>query len=108
MPFAFPLYSTQHCLPNIYIARRLIRFSSEDIGIADPHALVQANAAYTACTYIGLPECDLALAQAVVYLARAPKSNDLYTAFAKVSAVKMNIISYAGSVHMRVHVYIGT
>lgn len=68
----------------LYIARRLIRFASEDIGLADPNALVQATAAYTACHYLGMPECNVILAQAVVYLAKAPKSNALYTAYNEV------------------------
>lgn len=64
----------------MYIARRLVRFASEDVGLADPQALVQANAAKDAVHFLGIPECDTALAQAVVYLATAPKSNSLYTA----------------------------
>ncbi|MBM3132355.1 MAG: replication-associated recombination protein A, partial [Chloroflexi bacterium] len=68
----------------LYIARRLVRFASEDIGLADPQALVQANAAQQAIHFIGLPEGNLALAQAVVYLATAPKSNALYRAYGKV------------------------
>ncbi len=64
----------------LYIARRLVRFASEDIGLADPQALVQALAAKDAAHFMGYPECDTALAQAVVYLATAPKSNRLYTA----------------------------
>jgi len=58
----------------LYIARRLIRFSSEDIGIADPHALFVATSAYHACHFIGLPECDVILAEAVIYLSLSPKS----------------------------------
>jgi putative ATPase len=65
----------------LYIARRMIRFASEDVGIADPQALQVAVAAMNAFHFIGLPEGDLALAQAAVYLATAPKSNALYTAF---------------------------
>lgn len=68
----------------LYVARRLVRFASEDIGLADPNALVQATTAYTACHYLGMPECNVILAQAVVYLARAPKSNALYTAYNEV------------------------
>ncbi len=68
----------------LYIARRLIRFASEDIGIADPQALVVAIAAQQAVHFIGMPEGKLALAQLVVYLATAPKSNALYTAYARV------------------------
>ncbi len=61
----------------LYVARRLVRFASEDIGIADPQALVQAVATYQACHMIGMPECSVNLAQAVVYLAEAPKSRAL-------------------------------
>jgi putative ATPase len=65
----------------LYIARRLVRFASEDVGLADPQALVQALAARDAVHFIGLPEGALALAQVTVYLALAPKSNRLYTAY---------------------------
>jgi len=68
----------------LYIARRLVRFASEDIGLADPQALVVAVAAQQAVHFIGLPEGNLALAQATVYLATAPKSNALYVAMEKV------------------------
>jgi len=68
----------------LYIARRLVRFASEDVGCADPQALPLAIAAMQACHFVGMPECDLALAQAVVYLATAPKSNSLYTAYGEV------------------------
>ena len=65
----------------LYIARRLVRFASEDVGLADPQALPQALAARDAVQFIGLPEGALALAQAAVYLALAPKSNALYRGF---------------------------
>jgi len=68
----------------LYIARRMIRFASEDVGNADPQALQVAVAAKEAFHFIGLPEGNLALAQAVVYLATAPKSNAIYTAYQKV------------------------
>lgn len=68
----------------LYIVRRLIRFASEDIGMADPQALVIATSAQQAVHFVGMPEADLALAQAVVYLATAPKSNSLYRAYSKV------------------------
>lgn len=68
----------------LYIARRMIRFASEDIGNADPQALVVAVAAQQAFHFIGLPEGELALAQAAVYLAVAPKSNSLYSGFGRV------------------------
>ncbi len=64
----------------LYIARRLIRFASEDIGMADSQALQVAVAAYQACHFNGMPECDVNLTHAVTYLAMAPKSNALYTA----------------------------
>ncbi len=64
----------------LYIARRLVRFASEDVGMADSHALQVAVAAYQACHFIGMPECDVHLTHAVVYLAVAPKSNALYMA----------------------------
>jgi putative ATPase len=68
----------------LYIVRRLVRFASEDVGMADPQALVVCMAAQQAVHFIGMPEGALALAQAVVYLATAPKSNALYTAYAAV------------------------
>ncbi|MBN2284299.1 MAG: replication-associated recombination protein A [Deltaproteobacteria bacterium] len=68
----------------LYIARRMVRFASEDVGNADPQALGIAMAAMEAFHFIGLPEGDLALAQAAVYLATAPKSNSLYAGFGRV------------------------
>ena len=65
----------------LYVARRLVRFASEDVGLADPQALVQAMAAQQAVHFVGLPEGALALAQLVVYLAAAPKSNAVYRAY---------------------------
>ncbi len=65
----------------LYIARRLIRFAVEDIGLADPNALNQAVAAWQAYTFLGSPEGELAIAQAVIYLATSPKSNAGYVAF---------------------------
>jgi len=68
----------------LYIGRRLVRFASEDVGVADPQALVIAIAAQQAVHFVGLPEGNLALAEAVVYLAAAPKSNSLYQAYSRV------------------------
>jgi putative ATPase len=65
----------------LYIVRRLVRFASEDIGLADPRALRIALDAKDAFNFIGLPEGKLALAQCVIYLAAAPKSNSVYTAY---------------------------
>lgn len=75
----------------LYIARRVTRFASEDIGLADPKALEIAVAAYQACHFIGMPECSVHLTQAVVYMSVAPKSNALYMAYehAKRDAAKM-------------------
>ena len=64
----------------LYIARRLVRFASEDVGMADSHALQVAVAAYQACHFLGMPECDVHLTHAAVYLSMAPKSNELYRA----------------------------
>jgi putative ATPase len=68
----------------LYIVRRLIRFASEDVGMSDPQALVVAVAAQQAVHFVGMPEGNLALAEAVVYLAAAPKSNSLYEAYSRV------------------------
>ncbi len=68
----------------LYVARRLVRFASEDVGLADPQALVIAMAAQQAVHFIGIPEGNLALAEAVVYLATAPKSNSLYEAYSRI------------------------
>ncbi len=75
----------------LYVARRVIRFASEDVGLADPRALQLAVSAYDACHYIGMPECTVILAEAVIYLSVAPKSNAAYVAYesAKEDAVKM-------------------
>lgn len=68
----------------LYVARRLVRFASEDVGLADPNALVQAVAGYQAAHFLGMPECNVHLAQVVAYLAKAPKSNALYEAYGRV------------------------
>jgi putative ATPase len=67
----------------LYIARRLLRFSSEDVGLADPFALVFALSVFQSCQQIGLPECDCILAELVIYLALAPKSISSYNAIKK-------------------------
>uniref|UniRef100_A0ABI7XU94 UBZ4-type domain-containing protein n=1 Tax=Felis catus TaxID=9685 RepID=A0ABI7XU94_FELCA len=74
----------------LYVARRLVRFASEDIGLADPSALTQAVAAYQGCHFIGMPECEVLLAQCVVYFARAPKSIEVYSAYNNVKACLRN------------------
>jgi len=85
----------------LYVARRLVRFASEDIGLADPQALVQATTAYQACHYLGYPECDVILAQAVTYLAKAPKSNKLYTAISQVKADIKDLPNLPVPLHLR-------
>ena len=65
----------------LYVARRVVRFASEDVGLADPRALELAVAAYQACHFLGMPECNVHLTQAVVYLSLAPKSNALDMAY---------------------------
>ncbi len=67
----------------LYVARRIVRFASEDIGLSNSQALEQAVAAYQACHFIGMPECNVILAQVVVYMAKCKKSNDLYVAYEK-------------------------
>lgn len=75
----------------LYIARRVTRFASEDVGLADPRALEIAVAAYQSCHFIGMPECTVHLTQAVVYMSVVPKSNALYMAYesAKKDALTM-------------------
>ncbi|MFH1708685.1 MAG: replication-associated recombination protein A [Planctomycetota bacterium] len=65
----------------LYVARRMVRFASEDIGVADPEALVMANAVKEAVHFLGMPEANTALSQGVIYLATAPKSNSAYVAY---------------------------
>ena len=75
----------------LYVARRVTRFASEDIGLADPRALEVAVSAYQACHFIGMPECSVHLTEAVVYMSLTPKSNALYVAYerAKKDALTM-------------------
>ena len=85
----------------LYIARRLIRFASEDIGIANSWALVQAVSAYQACHFIGVPECNVNLAQAVVYMAKSKKSNKLYAAYLNVQQDIKNLPDEPVPLHLR-------
>ena len=77
----------------LFIARRLIRFASEDIGLADSQALQIAVAAYQACHFNGMPECSLNLAQAVIYLSLAPRSNAVYAAYEEAKADALSRLS---------------
>ncbi len=85
----------------LYIARRLVRFASEDIGNADPRALALTVAARDAAHFIGYPECKLALAQAVVYLALAPKSNAIYTAYSAAARTVRETPPHPVPLHIR-------
>ena len=85
----------------IYIARRVTRFASEDVGLADPRALQQAVAAFEACRLIGMPECSVHLTQAVIYMALAPKSNALYAAYETAKRDAAQEISEPVPLHLR-------
>lgn len=86
---------------SLYVARRVLRFASEDIGMANSEALIQANAAYDACHKLGMPECSVHLAQAVVYCAKSAKSNLLYTGY-QAAAVDAKATSHLGvPLHLR-------
>ncbi|HEX5411468.1 MAG TPA: replication-associated recombination protein A [Terriglobia bacterium] len=85
----------------LYVARRLIRMASEDVGMADPGALEVAVAAMQAVHFLGLPEGDLALAQATVYLALAPKSNALYTGYGEVKSDTQKTVAEPVPLHLR-------
>ncbi len=85
----------------LYVVRRLIRFASEDVGLADPNALVQAVSAYEAAHYIGMPECGVNLAQVTAYLAKTKKSNKLYAAYQKVQEDIKNFPNESVPLHLR-------
>ena len=85
----------------LYIARRLVRFASEDVGNADPQALVVAMAAKEAVHFIGMPEGNTALAQAAIYLATAPKSNAIYTAYSAAAGAAEQDTASPVPLHLR-------
>ena len=85
----------------LYVARRLVRFASEDVGIANSQARPQAVAAFEACRMTGMPECAVNLAQAVVYLALSKKSNALYIAYEKAQEDARNFPSEPVPLHLR-------
>lgn len=85
----------------LYVARRVLRFASEDIGMANSEALIQANAAYDACHKIGYPECSVHLAQAVVYCAKSAKSNLLYAAYEQAKIDAMETSHLGVPIHLR-------
>lgn len=84
----------------LYVARRIVRFASEDIGLANSRALEQAVAAYNACHFIGMPECNVILAQAVVYMSKCKKSNELYEAYNKAA----NDVREHGNLQVPMHI----
>jgi putative ATPase len=85
----------------LYVSRRLVRFASEDVGLANSFALPQAVAAFQACQMLGMPECEVHLAQAVVYLAKSKKSNALYVAYGKVKEDVKNFPNEPVPFHLR-------
>jgi len=85
----------------LYIARRLVRFASEDVGNADPQALAITIAARDAVHFMGMPEGNTALAQAAIYLATAPKSNAIYTAYGAAAEAAKNDVAEPVPLHLR-------
>ena len=85
----------------LYVARRVIRFASEDVGMADPRALDLAVSAYQACHFIGMPECSVHLTHAVVYMSLAPKSNALYMAYETAKQDALSQLSDPVPLHIR-------
>lgn len=85
----------------LYVARRMVRFASEDVGLADNHALVVAMNAMEAYRFLGYPEGELALVQAAVYLATAPKSNSIYTAYAEIQQTVKQTGALPAPMHIR-------
>jgi putative ATPase len=85
----------------LYIARRIVRMASEDIGLAEPNALSLSVAALEAVHFLGLPEGNLALAQAAVYLSLAPKSNALYQAYGEVVSDAQKAVAEPVPLHLR-------
>ena len=85
----------------LYVARRIIRFASEDIGMADPRALEVAVAAYNATHVIGMPECSVNLAQAVIYMSAVPKSNATYVAYERAKKDALSTLAQGVPLHLR-------
>ena len=85
----------------LYVARRVLRFASEDVGLADPNGLLLANAAWDACHKLGMPECNVALTQAVVYLSLAPKSNAMETAYLAAARDAQERMAEPAPLHIR-------
>lgn len=85
----------------LFIARRLVRFASEDIGLADNRALEIAVSVFQACQFIGMPECNVHLTHAVIYLSLAPKSNSAYLAYMRAKKDALNSMNEPVPLHLR-------
>ena len=85
----------------LYIARRVVRFAAEDVGLADPRALELSVAAYQACHFLGVPECNVHLTEAVIYLSLAPRSNALYRAYETAKKDAMTQLAEPVPLHIR-------
>lgn len=85
----------------LYVARRVARFASEDVGMADPRALQLAVSAYQGCQFLGMPECNAILAEAVVYMALAPKSNSIYVGYADAKRDALEMLNQPVPLHIR-------
>ena len=85
----------------LYVARRVVRFASEDIGMADSRALEIAVAAYQACHFLGMPECSVHLTHAVVFCSLAPKSNSLYMAYEAAARDAKKMLNEPVPMHIR-------
>ncbi|MBU0975660.1 MAG: replication-associated recombination protein A [Patescibacteria group bacterium] len=85
----------------LYVARRMVRFASEDIGNADPQALVLANTVFESCAKVGMPECNVFLAQLAIYLSRAPKDNSAYIAYTRARKDALETLNQPVPLHLR-------
>ena len=85
----------------LYVARRMLRFAAEDVGNADPMAVVLGNACFEACDKIGMPECNVHLAQLAIYLARAPKDNSAYVGYARAAKDAKETLNLPVPMHLR-------
>jgi putative ATPase len=85
----------------LYVARRMLRFASEDVGNADPQALVLANAIFEACNKVGMPESNIFLAQLAIYLAKAPKDNSAYIAYERAKEDAQKTLNQPVPLHLR-------
>lgn len=85
----------------LYIARRMLRFASEDIGNADPQALIFANSVFEACNKLGMPECNVFLSQLAIYLAKAPKDNSAYKAYGRARKDAERTLNLPVPLHLR-------